>query len=284
MPIIKIDHTHHAYSPGTPIEVVSLRDISLEVAEGEFLALAGPTGSGKSTLAQMLNGLLQPTRGRVLIKGLDTRDKKVRRDLWRTVGLVFQYPEQQFFEENVFKEVAFGPLNMDLSPGEVGHRVREALELVGLEFDLVQNQSPWGLSGGQKRRVALASVLANRPEILVLDEPTAGIDPAGRRHLLKTLKALQRDRGLTVILITHNMDDIARVADRLLVLVRGELYACGTTREVFSQAGGLREVGLDVPFAADLMFKLNSAGIPVQTGVLSPKEAEKEIDRYLRKK
>lgn len=282
MPIINIENVYHAYSPGTPMEAVSLRELNIEVPRGEFLALAGPTGSGKSTLAQLLNGLLLPTRGRVLVKGMDTREKKVRQELWRLVGLVFQYPEDQFFEENVYKEVAFGPSNMDLSPGEITDRVRESLEMVGLDFNLVQNQSPWALSGGQRRRVALASVLASRPEVLVLDEPTAGIDPAGRRRLLKTVKALQKRNGLTVVLITHNMDDIAQVADRVLVLVRGSVYACGAVREVFSMPEDLRSVGLDVPFASDLMYKLKSAGIPVGTGALNLDEAEMEIKKYLR--
>ncbi|KJS16745.1 MAG: hypothetical protein VR69_07860 [Peptococcaceae bacterium BRH_c4b] len=284
MPVITMEDVHHAYLKGTSLETHALQNINLEVSEGEILALAGPTGSGKSTLAMLLNGLLVPTRGRVLINGLDTRQKKYRRELWRQVGLVFQYPEYQFFEENVFKEVAFGPSNMDLTPAEIEQRVTHALKNVGLDPEVVRERSPWSLSGGQRRRVALASILANRPRVLVLDEPTAGIDPAGKRQIFKTIKKLKQDESITVILITHNMDDIASMADRVLVLERGKPFFMGTPAEVFADPPGLRSIGLDVPFAAELKHRLNTNGVPLQTDGLTIDGVEKEINSYLRSK
>ncbi|GBF31920.1 ATPase component of general energizing module of ECF transporters [Desulfocucumis palustris] len=284
MPIIRVEKVCHTYSPGTPLEVAALKDITLEVQRGEILALAGSTGSGKSTLAMMLNGLLVPTKGCVLVNGQDTRLKKNRRDLWRQVGLVFQYPEYQFFEENVFKEVAFGPSNMGLPSAEIEERVNRSLEWVGLDPETIRQRSPWTLSGGQKRRVALASVLAIGPNVLVLDEPTAGIDPAGKRQILDLIKNLQKKRDLTVVLITHNMDDIARTADRLMVLDRGTVFALGTPGKIFEDHRGLRAIGLDIPYAAEAKSRLNSAGIPVQTESLNIAEVEKEIIKYLRLK
>ncbi len=284
MPIIRIENVYHTYSPGTPLEVKALEDINLEVKRGEILALAGSTGSGKSTLAMMLNGLLVPTGGRVLVNGQDTRQKKNRRDLWRLVGLVFQYPEYQFFEENVFEEVSFGPSNMGLPSAEIEKRVNQSLEWVGLEPKTIRQRSPWTLSGGQKRRVALASVLAVGSSVLVLDEPTAGIDPAGKRQILELIKNLQQKRDLTVVLITHNMDDIAQIADRMIVLDRGTTFALGTPGKIFADHRGLRSIGLDIPFTAEVKLRLNSAGIPVQTESLNSTDVEKEIIKYLQSK
>jgi energy-coupling factor transport system ATP-binding protein len=284
MPVVKMEDVHYLYSPGTSLETTALQNINLEVYRGEILALAGSTGSGKSTLAMLLNGLLIPSSGRVLINGLDTRLKKQRRELWRQVGLVFQYPEYQFFEESVYKEVAFGPLNMDLSPAETEERVNHSLKRVGLEPQSVKECSPWSLSGGQRRRVALASILANKPEVLVLDEPTAGIDPAGKRQIFKTIKALRDDEGVTVIMITHNMDDIADLADRVLVLHAGNTFAVGTPAEVFANPPGLRSIGLDVPFAAELKHSLNSNGLKLATAKLTVDAVGKEIITYLRDK
>ena len=283
MSIIKVENISHMYSPGTPLAYTSLEDISLELHQGEYLALAGATGSGKSTLALHLNGLLLPARGRVLVEGQDTRDKKVRSTLWHTVGLLFQFPEKQFFEETVFKEIAFGPGNLKLEAAEILSRVKQSLEAVGMELDEIRHLSPFELSGGQKRRVALASILALRPRVLVLDEPTAGIDPAGRRGLMDKIKKLQKKNGMTVVLISHDMEEIARYADRLLVLHRGRLVSEGKTREVFSRSHKLRDLGLDVPFAVDLAEKLSSCGKSLHQVPLTVEEAEIEVLRLFKK-
>ncbi|OAT81174.1 energy-coupling factor transporter ATPase [Desulfotomaculum copahuensis] len=279
--MITVNNLTHIYAPGTPLETISLRNINLQISRGEFVALAGPTGSGKSTLAQHFNGLLLPSAGCVLVNGMDTRDKKKRRELWRTVGLVFQYPEQQLFEENVFAEVAFGPRNMGLDRREVERRVRRALEMTGLEYDTVKSMSPFMLSGGQQRRVALAGILAVEPPVLVLDEPAAGLDPAGRRHLLEQIKAWQLSRGTTVILITHNMEDAARYADRMVVLLKGEKWREGTPRQIFGQPEGLHEAGLDLPLPAGVMFGLKEKGLAVRCDTLTLDEAEQEIKTVL---
>lgn len=283
MSVIKVENISHTYSPGTPLAYTSLEDISLELHQGEYLALAGATGSGKSTLALHLNGLLIPARGRVLVEGQDTREKKVRSALWQTVGLLFQFPEKQFFEENVFKEIAFGPGNLKLEAGEILSRVKESLEAVGMELDEIKHLSPFDLSGGQKRRVALASILALRPRVLVLDEPTAGIDPAGRRGLMDRIKNLQNKSGMTVVLISHDMEEIARYADRLLVLDRGTVVAEGKTRDVFSRPAKLRGLSLDVPFAVDLAEKLSLCGKRLHQVPLTVDEAEIEVLRLFNK-
>ncbi|WP_307400837.1 energy-coupling factor transporter ATPase [Desulfofundulus luciae] len=276
--MIVVEHLTHIYAPGTPLALTSLEDVSLRIEEGEFVVLAGATGSGKTTLVQHFNGLLLPTAGRVLVDGRDTRDKRVRRDLWRTVGLLFQNPEQQLFEENVFAEVAFGCRNLGLDEGAIAVRVYRALEMVGLDPARFDKLSPFVLSQGQRRRVALAGVLAYRPRVLVLDEPTSGLDPAAREQIWQMLKVMQQ-HGHTIVVITHHMEDAARYADRVVVLHRGKIFRQGTPRHVFGDPEDLRAVGLDVPMPGELMYRLRQRGLPVNTGVLTLDEAETELKK-----
>jgi len=280
-PVIKVENLTHVYAPGTPFQVTSLDNVSLEIAKGEFLAVVGATGSGKSTLVQHFNGLLKPTRGKVTVCGRDVSDKQAGRTLWRKVGLVFQRPEQQFFEETVFDDVAFGPRNMGLSRDEVKERVEDALRLAGLEPVQVGQLSPYRLSGGMKRRAAIAGVLALRPEVLALDEPTAGLDPQGKRQLLDRLENVRREWGVTIIFITHSMEEVGLLAERVAVLNRGRLAMIGAPREIFSRAEELRGMRLDVPVPTAIMDRLRAAGNPVRTGILSNTEAEEEIAKLL---
>lgn len=281
-PVIKVENLTHVYAQGTPFQVVSLDKIFLEILPGEFFALVGPTGSGKSTLVQHFNGILTPTSGKVYFCGADVSNKKSSRNLWRKVGLVFQQPEQQLFEETVFDDVAFGPRNMGLGKAEVKARVEEALLMVGLEPQKVGGLSPFSLSSGMRRRAAIAGVLAVKPEVLVLDEPTAGLDPAGRRRLMDLVAGFQSDSGITVVLVTHNMDEVARRAGRVAVLNGGRLVMEGTTREVFSRTRELYYYGLDVPEPARLMNGLRDLGKQVRTDILTAGEAEEEIAKLLR--
>jgi len=276
-PAIKVDNLTHVYSPGTPFQVVALENISLEIEKGEFYALVGASGSGKSTLVQHFNGLLTPTGGKVWVGGVDLSDRVSRRGLWRTVGLVFQYPEQQLFEETVFDDVAFGPRNLGLGKDEVRQRVEDALRLVGLDPRQVGGRSPFSLSSGMRRRVAIAGVLALKPEILVLDEPAAGLDPAGRRLLMDRIEDFQRTHGLTVVLVTHDMGEVARRAGRMAVLNKGALVMEGRPGEIFSRVEELRAVGLDIPEPAELMHRLRADGRQVRTDILTAGEAEEEI-------
>lgn len=258
---ITLEHLSHTYQAGSPFQATAIKDISLEILDGELLALIGHTGSGKSTLAQHLNGLLQPTQGRVLLDGRDINAKETdKRAVRFQVGLVFQYPEQQLFEESVKKDIAFGPRNMGLSEQEIDSRVREAMDRIGLPYDEIAEKSPFELSGGQMRRVALAGVLAMKPRILVLDEPTAGLDPRARDFLLKDVEALHRG-GTTVVMISHSMDDVARLATRIAVLEKGGLDMVGSPQEVFSQVERLTRMGLDVPQASKLRYMLLQDGL-----------------------
>ncbi len=280
-PVIRVENLTHIYSPGTPFEVTSLDGISLEINKGEFFAIVGATGSGKSTLVQHFNGLLAPTCGKVWVCGADAADKKVRRDLWRRVGLVFQRPEQQFFEETIFEDVAFGPKNMGLNKGEVRERVSKALRLVDLDPEQAGKQSPFQLSGGNMRRAAIAGVLALGPEVLVLDEPTAGLDPRGRWQLLDHIESFRREQGITVVLVTHNMEEVGARAERVAVLNKGRLALQGTPREVFNRAEELLALGLDLPAPTALMRKLREAGLPVRADILTSTEAEEEIAKAM---
>ncbi len=259
MPIVLEKLSHH-YKSG-PNTAIALEDIDLTIKDGELLALIGHTGSGKSTLAQHLNGLLEPTSGRVLLNGEDINQKGAnRRALRFQIGLVFQYPEHQLFEETVYKDIAFGPKNMGLSEDEIDDRVRGAMARVGLEFDEMKDRSPFELSGGQMRRVALAGVLAMQPKVLVLDEPTAGLDPRARDYLLRDVKQLNEE-GTTVVLISHAMDEVARLATRVAVLQKGKLVMEGPTDEVFIQQERLAKMGLDVPEAFKLALRLQEEGL-----------------------
>jgi energy-coupling factor transport system ATP-binding protein len=262
------------YNKGTPFEVLALDKVSLSIGQGEFIGIIGSTGSGKSTLVQHLNGLIRPTMGEVLIDGHSLADKTTDlRRVRRTVGLVFQYPEHQLFEETVFADVAFGPKNQGVPESELRERVHEALALVGLEPDTIVDRSPFELSGGQMRRVAIAGVLAMRPQVLILDEPTAGLDPQGRDELLEQLQGLHKQSGMTVILVSHSMEEIARVATRLIVLEHGKIVADGQPRQVFAEAEMLTSIGLGVPQVTELMLALRERGFKVPRVALSLEEA-----------
>ncbi len=262
MPIV-IDNLTHTYMPGSPFQATAIHGVSLAVGDGDFLGLIGHTGSGKTTLIMHMNALLKPTEGRVLVDGRDINDKNCnRRDIRRKVGLVFQYPEHQLFEETVAKDVAFGPKNLDLSDAEINERVAEALERVGLPLSEVGDRSPFDLSGGQMRRAAIAGVLAMRPETLILDEPTAGLDPSGRRGILHLVEKLHAE-GVTVVMVSHSMEDIARLATRIAVMNQGRLALVDSPREVFAHGPELAAIGLDVPETVRLADALRARGVDV---------------------
>jgi len=260
MPII-IEHLTHTYMPGSPFASVALHDVNLTIEDGELIGLLGHTGSGKTTLVQHLNGLVKATEGRIIVDGLDLTQKGVSLlEVRRKVGLVFQYPEYQLFEETVAKDIAFGPKNLGLPAEEIDRRVRYAMEQVGLDYEAIAECSPFELSGGQMRRVAIAGVLAMQPKVLILDEPTAGLDPAGRRSILNMIRNLHAAGGLTVIMVSHSMDDISTLATRLVVMSKGEMVLTGTPREVFRQQELMQSIGLGVPQAAQLAHALRSEG------------------------
>ena len=279
-PIIRIEHLTHTYSAGTPFQRSAVEDVSLDIMPGEFLGIIGHTGSGKSTLIQHLNGLLRPTQGRILLDGKDiwAEPKKIRQVRFQ-VGLVFQYPEYQLFEETVYKDIAYGPGNMGLDRDEIDRRVRESAALVGLTEDQLE-KSPFELSGGQKRRVAIAGVIAMEPKVLVLDEPTAGLDPQGRDAILAQIQAYHRAKGAAVVLVSHSMEEIARNVDRIVVLSDSHVFMEGTPRQVFARADELEQVGLDIPQVTKVALALRRRGLPVDTAVYT---VEALRDALLRK-
>ena len=263
-PILQVQDLTYIYSAGTPFEHKALDKLNFSVERGEFIGIIGHTGSGKSTLMQHLNGLLKPTSGKVLLDGQDIwSDKKLTRQARFRVGLVFQYPEYQLFEETVYKDIAFGPKNMGLSADEVDRRVREAAGFVGLREDQLQ-VSPFDLSGGQKRRVAIAGVIAMEPEVLILDEPTAGLDPEGREEILANIRAYREAKNATVMMVSHSMNDVARLTDRLLVLNGSHLAMDGAPGEVFTHAWDLEDMGLDIPEVTRVFMRLKELGLPVE--------------------
>ena len=263
MAVISVENLTHTYSVGTPFEKTAIRDINVTLTQGECVFILGHTGSGKSTFVQHLNALLQPTGGTVKIDGADiNKDKISRRDVKRRVGLVFQYPEYQLFEETVAEDIAFGPKNMKLTKEEIDERVREAAGLVGVEESFF-SRSPLDLSGGQKRRVAIAGVIAMRPEVLILDEPTAGLDPVGSRTIMENIRDYRQKTGATVLIVSHNMDDAARYCERLIVFDHGTIRMDGTPEEVFSRTDELMDIGLNVPKAAEIAAVLSRRGIPM---------------------
>ena len=276
-PILRIDNLTHTYSAGTPFERSAVKDISFAVNRGEFLGIIGHTGSGKSTLIQHFNGLLKPTAGRVLLDGRDiwAEPKKIR-DVRFRVGLVFQYPEYQLFEETVYKDIAFGPKNMGRSGEELDRCVRWAAKLVGLSSAVLE-KSPFELSGGQKRRVALAGVIAMEPEVLVLDEPTAGLDPAGRENLMANIRNYHENHGGTVILVSHNMDEVARNAERILVLKSSGVLMDGTPAEVFARGEELLAAGLEVPQATRVAMALKQRGVDIDPAVYTVEELHRRL-------
>ena len=266
-PIIRVENLTHTYGENTPFCRSAVKDVNMEIMEGEFLGVIGHTGSGKSTLIQHLNGLLRPTSGRVLLGDRDIwEDPKKIRDVRFRVGLVFQYPEYQLFEETVYKDVAFGPKNMGLDEKEIDRRVRASLAFSGLGEELLE-KSPFDLSGGQKRRVAIAGVIAMEPEVLILDEPSAGLDPAGRRSLLGNIRAYHREKGTTVVMVSHSMDEVAENVDRIVVLANAGVVMSGTPHEVFSRARELMDVGLNVPQVTQVAMELRRQGVDIDPAV-----------------
>ena len=284
MPLIETEQLTHVYAPGTPFEVAGLSDVTLNIEKGEFFALVGATGSGKTTLVQHFNGLLKPSSGRLRVCGVEVTGKNAGRCLWHKVGLVFQQPEHQLFEETVAADVAFGPRNLGLPAAQVAQRVQEAMELVGLVPAQVGQLAPLRLSGGLRRKVALAGVLALQPEVLVLDEPAAGLDPVSRNQLFERLDRLRAEKGLTVVLVTHSMEDVALWADRMAVLHQGRLVTVGRPREVFGQTASLQPYGLEAPASVELMRQLKANGLDVATGILTVDEAVEEIIAALAKR
>ncbi len=284
MTAIELKNVSYRYSVGTPFEREALHDVSLQIEQGRITGLIGHTGSGKSTLVQLLNGLHRPAEGQVRLFGEDIWEKpKEIRAVRFAVGLVFQYPEYQLFEENVYADIAYGPKNMGLSEEEVAARVKEAMHFTRLTEDLAQ-KSPFELSGGQKRRVAIAGVLAMRPKVLVLDEPAAGLDPMGREEILGGLYAYQRETGTTVVIVSHSMEDIGQYCDSLIVMNRGQVFCTGTPREVFSRARELREIGLDVPQITRLLQALCAKGTAIPTDAYTVEAARELLLSRLQKK
>ena len=281
---IVIEHLNYVYMQGGPYETKALNDVSLTINDGEFIGLIGHTGSGKSTLVQHLNGLIMPSSGRVLVDGLDLADKNTdRRAIRRRVGLVFQYPENQLFEETVAKDIAFGPKNLGLDEAEIDRRVRTAMRRVALDYDKLAERSVFELSGGQMRRVAIAGVLAMEPQTLVLDEPCAGLDPRGREEILGLISDLHRESGATIVMVSHSMDDVAALAERVIVMNHGCVAMDGTPREVFSKGEELRAIGLDVPQAVELAQKLREKGFDIPEGIYQMDEVRAAVEAAIGK-
>ena len=280
---IEIKNVNYIYNQGNPYEKKALDNINLEINTGEFIGIIGHTGSGKSTLVQHLNGLMVPTSGNVIVNGIDTKDKKASKiDIRKNVGLVFQHPEHQLFEETIYKDIAFGPKNLGCSEEEIEKRVKWACDLVGLDYENMKDESPFELSGGQKRRVAIAGVIAMKPKFLVLDEPTAGLDPKGRDEILDQVKMLHEKEGITVILVSHSMEDVAKLVDRLIVMDDSKVFMDGPPREVFSNRDELKSIGLGIPQVMDFMIRYKELGHDISTDVLTVEEAYEVLSKYLR--
>ena len=276
----EVSHLTHCYSEGSALRTVALNDVSFRIENGEFVGIIGHTGSGKSTLVQHLNGLLKPTSGQVLVDGEDLNGEHVnRRALRQRIGLVFQYPEYQLFEETVAKDIAFGPKNQGLSAAEIDERVRYAMDCVHLDYQKYAERSPFELSGGQMRRVAIAGVLAMRPSVLILDEPTAGLDPRGRDRILSMLEELHARENVTILMVSHSMDDMARLATRLIVMSDGKIVADGTPREIFMQEEMMTSIGLDVPEAARLCARLRAKGYDLPADLFRPEQLKEQLLR-----
>lgn len=281
--MIKVENLTHIYSKDTPFEKAAIKDVNLEIEEGEFVGVIGHTGSGKSTLIQHLNGLLKPDSGKIYIDGQDIwQNKKNIRQVRFNVGLVFQYPEYQLFEETVAKDIAFGPTNMGLSQDEIDERVEQAIEFVGLSRDLLQ-KSPFELSGGQKRRVAIAGVIAMRPKVLILDEPTAGLDPKGRDRILSQIKDYHKRTGSTILLVSHSMEDIAKFANKALVMNESKLFAYDTVENIFKQSDSISKMGLSVPQITKVFDKLSEKGYFTNENIYTVKYATDLLLKHLKK-
>ncbi len=279
---IQIKNLKHVYSEGMPFESIALDDISFEINDGEFVGIIGHTGSGKSTLVQHFNGLLRPKSGEIVVHGVNIAGQGVSmREIRKKIGLVFQYPEYQLFEETVKQDVVFGPLNLGLNQEEAERSAKEAIQLMGLDYEEIGERSPFDLSGGQKRRVAIAGVIAMKPEVLILDEPTAGLDPKAHRELLDVIRNIHKEQNNILILVSHNMQDIADLADKVIVMDKGRLAMAGTPREVFSRRDELRSIGLSVPPAAELLYQLKDRGFNINPEVLDMDEAVEELIKRL---
>lgn len=281
---IIIENLDYIYDRGTPYETKALDNVSLEIKKGEFVGIIGHTGSGKSTLIQHMNGLIKPSGGKIIVNDFDITAEKVKMtDVRKKVGLVFQYPEYQLFEETVARDIAFGSENLGLDATTVERRVKEAMELVGLDYETMKDKSPFELSGGQKRRVAIAGVLAMKPEVLILDEPTAGLDPKGRDEILMQIKALHQKHNNTVILVSHSMEDVAKLTERLFVMNKGQLALSGKPSEVFKEADFLQEIGLGVPQVVRLADALKAKGYAIEKEIVTIDDAKEELMRLLRR-
>ena len=282
---IKIENLTHVYMPKGPFEKVALDNVSLEIKDGEFVTLIGHTGSGKSTLIQHINALLKPTSGKIIIDGINITEPGIKLiDVRKKVGLVFQYSEYQLFEETIAKDIAFGPKNLGLSDDEIEERVIKSMEMVGLNYEDYKDKSPFDLSGGQKRRVAIAGVIAMNPKTLILDEPTAGLDPKGRDDILTQIQKLHKDYGMTIILVSHSMEDVAKFAEKVIVMNAGKVALQGTPAEVFKEIDTLEEIGLGVPQVTYLMKKLKEKGFNVSEDIYTIEQARKELMNILKNK
>ncbi|MDO4842861.1 MAG: energy-coupling factor transporter ATPase [Phoenicibacter congonensis] len=280
---IRIENLTHIYNKGLSYETVALDHVSLTIEDGEFVGIIGHTGSGKSTLIQHMNGILKPDSGSVVVNGVDITEKGVKlADIRKKVGLVFQYPEYQLFEDTVAKDIAFGPGNLGLAPEEVDFRVREAMEMVALDYEIFAERSPFELSGGQKRRVAIAGVIAMKPEVLILDEPTAGLDPRAHGDIIGMLQRLHQRSECNILLVSHNMEDMAKIADRIIVMDKGRVFAQGTPREIYGNSEELLQIGLEIPQAMKFVSLLETRGLTVKRDIMTMEEAVEEAERLLR--
>ena len=281
---IKIENLTNVYMPKSPFEKKALDNVNLVIEDGEFLALIGHTGSGKSTLFQHLNGLLEPTSGRILVDDIDITNKEAKlTEIRKKIGLVFQYPEYQLFEETIEKDIAFGPNNLELSSEEVSRRVKKSMEMVGLDYETYKNVSPFDLSGGQKRRVAIAGVIAMEPKVLILDEPTAGLDPKGRDDILEQIKLLHEKYKMTIVLVSHSMEDVGKLAQRIVVMNKGKVELLGKPSEVFKEVETLEKIGLAVPQVTYLMRVLRERGFDVSDEIFTVEKGTEAILKVLSK-
>lgn len=281
---IKIENLTHVYMPNGPFEKIALNNVNLQIDDGDFLALIGHTGSGKSTLIQHLNGLLEASSGKIIVDGVDITEKGINLvDVRKKVGLVFQYSEYQLFEETIEKDISFGPKNLGYDDEKINELVKKSMEMVGLDFETYKDKSPFDLSGGQKRRVAIAGVIAMEPKVLILDEPTAGLDPKGRDDILGQIKKLHDDYNMTIIIVSHSMEDVAEIANKVVVMNKGEVALQGKPEEVFKEVDTLEKIGLAVPQVTYLMKKLKEKGLPVSDEVYTIKQAKEELMKILKK-
>ncbi|NFH90045.1 energy-coupling factor transporter ATPase [Clostridium botulinum] len=282
---IKVENLTHIYMPKTPFEKVALDNVNIEIEDGEFVALIGHTGSGKSTFIQHLNGLLEATSGTILVDGIDITKKQINlTHVRKKVGLVFQYPEYQIFEETIAKDIAFGPKNLGLTDDEIKIRVIESMKMVGLDYDTYKDQSPFDLSGGQKRRVAIAGVIAMKPTTLILDEPIAGLDPKGRDDILEQISKLHKEYNMTIILVSHSMEDVAKIAERIIVMNHGKVELQGKPSEVFKEVDKLEKIGLGVPQVTYLVRELRKKGFEISDDIFTIDGAKEELLRILKQK